>query len=235
LAMALGFVGAAAGESFGIPQLLAQGSWGSAYYVVATLGFFALSLAGGGLLISRMVRSRYNLVHKSSPVAFLLFVMAAVTGLAIALGVSPMFGAFVAGLITRAPDGELAGAHRTIREFAFATFVPIYFGIVGLRLDLLREFDLGFLLLFGALACVVKWTSVYAGARAAGETGRGAANIAAAMNARGGPGIVLASVALDARIINQPLYAVLVMLAVITSLMAGTWLDYVVRRGWALR
>jgi Kef-type K+ transport system membrane component KefB len=49
------------------------------------------------------------------------------------------------------------------------------------------------------------------------------------MNARGGPGIVLASVAYGADIINQSFYAVLVLLAIVTSLLAGSWLARVPR------
>jgi Kef-type K+ transport system membrane component KefB len=49
------------------------------------------------------------------------------------------------------------------------------------------------------------------------------------MNARGGPGIVLASVAYGAGIINQSFYAVLVLLAIVTSLLAGSWLARVPR------
>ena len=53
-------------------------------------------------------------------------------------------------------------------------------------------------------------------------------------NARGGPGIVLASVALDAGIISPRFYTTLVIAAVLTSQIAGAWLDYVLRKGWPL-
>ena len=46
-----------------------------------------------------------------------------------------------------------------------------------------------------------------------------------AMNARGGPGIVLASTAYAAGIINQTFFVSLVLLSVITSLLAGSWLE----------
>jgi hypothetical protein len=46
---------------------------------------------------------------------------------------------------------------------------------------------------------------------------------------------VLASVALDARIISESFYASLVMLAILTSLVAGTWLGRIVRAGRSLR
>jgi hypothetical protein len=59
-------------------------------------------------------------------------------------------------------------------------------------------------------------------------------NLAITTNARGGPGIVLASVAFDAGIISPQFYTTLVVAAVLTSQMAGAWLDYVLRRGWPL-
>jgi len=49
------------------------------------------------------------------------------------------------------------------------------------------------------------------------------------MNARGGPGIVVASTAFSAGIIDQDFFAVLVLLAILTSLAAGTWLERVPR------
>jgi hypothetical protein len=59
-------------------------------------------------------------------------------------------------------------------------------------------------------------------------------NLAITTNARGGPGIVLASVAFDAGIISPQFYTTLVIAAVVTSQMAGAWLDYVLRKGWPL-
>jgi hypothetical protein len=59
-------------------------------------------------------------------------------------------------------------------------------------------------------------------------------NLAITTNARGGPGIVLASVALDAGIISPKFYTTLVLAAILTSQMAGAWLDYVLRKDWPL-
>ena len=59
-------------------------------------------------------------------------------------------------------------------------------------------------------------------------------NFAMAMNARGGPGIVLSTVAFSAGIINQAFFGVLVMLALVTSWFAGSWLRFVVNKGWRL-
>jgi Kef-type K+ transport system membrane component KefB len=70
--------------------------------------------------------------------------------------------------------------------------------------------------------------------RLAGFRGLDVINLAVTTNARGGPGIVLASVAFDAGIISPTFYTTLVLAAVLTSQIAGAWLDYVLRRGWPL-
>jgi Kef-type K+ transport system membrane component KefB len=83
-------------------------------------------------------------------------------------------------------------------------------------------------------SCAIKLLAVSFGARMAGFRGPDIFNLAVTTNARGGPGIVLASVAYDAGIISATFYTTLVLTAVLTSQFAGAWLDYVVRKGWPL-
>jgi len=105
---------------------------------------------------------------------------------------------------------------------------------VGYRLDLSKTFSFSLLAVFFVAACSVKFLTVSLGARLGGFGWRDAANLAMATNARGGPGIVLASVAYDAGIINAAFYTTLVLVAVLTSQAAGAWLRYVLRSGWPL-
>jgi Kef-type K+ transport system membrane component KefB len=154
----------------------------------------------------------------------------------LALGVNPIFGAFVTGIAVSAePAASVARARESVRAFSFAFFVPVYFAIVGLQLDLARHLDVLFLGWFLVLACVVKTASVFAAAKLAGETSQAGWNLALATNARGGPCIVLASVTFGAGIISEDFYAALVMLAIITSLITGILLGRKVRSGEPLR
>ena len=72
------------------------------------------------------------------------------------------------------------------------------------------------------------------GAKLARFRGLDVVNLAVAANARGGPGIVLASVAYEAGIISSAFYTTLVLVAIVTSQAAGAWLEFVLRKGWAL-
>ncbi|MEA2637037.1 MAG: hypothetical protein QOE18_94 [Chloroflexota bacterium] len=242
LSIAVGLVATTSTDSFALPSLLsiAPGSAPSdAYYVIVSVAIFGLPLAFGRSLVERMGALRFNILGRSNALAFQVVFMMAMTSLALFLGISPIFGAFVAGILagTLSTSNEesatvsidAARAQATIQTFSFGFFIPIYFAVVGLKLDLIRQFDIPFFALFLAYACVVKALSVFAGARLAGEKRESAINLAMALNARGGPAIVMASVALDAHIISAKFYVDLVLLALVTSMMAGAWLDRVLR------
>ena len=93
-----------------------------------------------------MLRSKYNLVKRRSQVAFQLVVMIAMTAAALLLGIVPLFGAFVAGIVVVTASGERAG--RRVRRSGTSPsrlFIPVYFAIVGLQLDLVDNFDIAVL------------------------------------------------------------------------------------------
>jgi Kef-type K+ transport system membrane component KefB len=233
LAVAVGLVHRQ-GEDFGIAALIGMepaSSLSMSYHVLATLAFFGLFLWLGPKVFRRVLHSPYNVLQRRSPIAFQLVFMLALTGMCLFAGITPLFGAFVAGMVVGVTGKDQDQARESIKRFAFAFFVPVYFAMVGLRLDLIHDFNPLYFLAFLAFACAVKSVSVYAGGRLAGQTPFGAGNLAVAMNARGGPGIVLASVAFDASIIGEQFYVMLVMLAVVTSLFAGSWLERVVKTG----
>jgi Kef-type K+ transport system membrane component KefB len=127
-----------------------------------------------------------------------------------------------------------AEALDVIGKVSFAFFIPVYFAIVGLKLDLIQGLSLWMITWFLIGSCVLKIFSVSLAGRFAGFRGLDLVNLAITTNARGGPGIVLASVAFEAGIISAKFYTTLVIAAVVTSQIAGAWLDYVLRKGWPL-
>ncbi|MFB7057108.1 cation:proton antiporter [Streptomyces vinaceus] len=244
IAVALGMVNRGKQDTFGAATLVGAGSgYGSAaYHALVSVGFFGL-VAGVSTLVRRSLAARRGAAGQDRPTGGIPFQLALVLTAAagcLFLGITPMYGAFVVGLVAgRARIGAdsqavgLQGSEPTqaIHSFATGFFIPVYFAVVGLKLDLVHAFDPLYTLLFIAFACAVKAASVYVGARWAGRPPDNAVNLAIAMNARGGPGIVLATLAYDAEIINATLFTTLVLTAVFTSLMAGSWLERAVRAG----
>lgn len=227
LAIALGLAQGSGGTLSGLPAVLkiSPGTPADmAYHVLATLAVLGVALAFGPRWYRLTAGSRLNLIRQASPVAYQLAFMFGSTLLCLFLGVEGFFGAFVAGLAVGTAEEGSPAATEYVQSFAFAFFIPVYFAIVGLQLDLLHGFNIAFFVCFLVVACLIKAGSVYLGARLAGEAASSSLNLAVALNARGGPGIVVASVAYGAGIIGQSFYATLVMLAIVTSLLAGSWL-----------
>ena len=109
-------------------------------------------------------------------------------------------------------------------NFAFSFFVPVYFALVGIQLNLLHDFSflrftVFFLMAFGLEAIgtllLLQFTDIRRPVRI---------NFAVTMNARGGPGIVLATVAYSYEIINVEFFTVLILTTMLSSLIAGYWL-----------
>jgi Kef-type K+ transport system membrane component KefB len=204
-------------------------------HLITTVGFFALGLTILPKIVKRINKARFNVLAQHSPVGYAMAVLLGYCAIAGALDVSLVFAAFLAGFAVVHKKRRLfLEALDAIGKVSFAFFIPVYFAIVGLKLDLIRGFSLGLVAAFIVGSCVIKILSVALAGRFAGFRGLDLINLAITTNARGGPGIVLASVAFDAGIISAKFYTTLVLAAVLTSLMAGAWLDYVLRKGWPL-
>lgn len=202
-------------------------------HVAWTVLYFGIGLLVAPGIFHRLSRARWNLLAKSSPLGYTILVLFAYCMVAAWLDVSLVFAAFLAGFAVPA-QGSFSRAFESLKNFSFAVFIPVYFAIVGFKLDLSRDFSLGMLAAFLIGGCVVKVICVAAGAWLGGFRGLDIVNLAVATNARGGPGIVLASVAYDTGIVNAVGYTTLVLLAVLTSQVAGAWLEHVLRKGWPL-
>jgi Kef-type K+ transport system membrane component KefB len=205
------------------------------YHLAVTVGFFALGLTIVPRIVKRFNKSKFNVFAKRAPVGYAIVVLLAYCVVAGALDVSLVFAAFLAGFAVVHKKRRLfAEALDAIGKVAFAFFVPVCFAIVGLKLDLARGLSLWMMAAFLLGSCAVKIVSVAFAGRLAGFRGLDLVNLAITTNARGGPGIVLASVAFDAGIISPQFYTTLVVAAVLTSQIAGAWLEFVLARGWAL-
>ena len=226
--LALAVATAIAGKTVLNPREISQ-------HLFSTIAFFVLGLTLLPRAAKRINKARWNVFAQQSPVAYALAVLLAYCAIAGALNVSLVFAAFLAGFAVVHKKRRLfADALDAISKVSFAFFIPVYFAIVGLKLDLVRGLALGMIVAFLVGSCVVKMLSVSLAGQLAGFRGLDLFSLAITTNARGGPGIVLASVAFDAGIISAQFYTTLVLAAVLTSQFAGAWLDYVLRKGWPL-
>ena len=199
--------------------------------IALTLIYFGAGLALFPRLARRLHQARWNVFAQHSTTAYLILLLFAYVALAAAMNVSLVLAAFLAGFAVPRSSLRMAQSLNEVKGVAFGCFIPLYFALVGYKLDLGKTFNLGMVVTFLTIACLIKLISVLAGAKLAGFSIPSCLNLAVATNARGGPGIVLASVAYEAGIISAPFYTTLILLAVITSQAAGAWLEHVLHQG----
>src|SRR5207245_6234431 len=162
-------------------------------HLISTIGFFGLGLTILPRMVKRINKSRFNVIAKHSPVAYTIAVLLGYCVVAGALDVSVAFAAFLAGFAVVHKKRRLfSEALDTIGKVSFAFFIPAYFAIVGLKLDLVRGLSLSMMAAFIVGSCVVKIGSVSLAGSLCGLRGVDLMNLAIRTNTCGGPGMLRA-------------------------------------------
>ena len=166
---------------------------------------------------------RRHLAWPSGYSALVAVVVLAVSAVSEAIGVQAFLGAFLAGVaFSGVASGVGATGQTAVTHVAVGFFAPLFFVSMALRTDFIKAFDPVLVLTVIVFALLSKLISVVIGVKAAGlPVGREAWAIAWGLNARGATGIILAATGLQAGIIDDEVFVALVVLAIVTSLLAG--------------
>ena len=146
-----------------------------------------------------------------------------------AVGVHAVFGAFVAGCVIRQVPRLRQETLHQLESVTYSIFAPIFFGIVGLRVDLWKLGNADMLLIVLGVATAGKLLGATVGSLLGGLRFWESLSIAVAMNARGAMELVVATLGLSLGILNREMYSIVVMVAVITSFMAPLLLRLTMR------
>jgi Kef-type K+ transport system membrane component KefB/nucleotide-binding universal stress UspA family protein len=138
------------------------------------------------------------------------------------IGVHPVFGAFVAGVVIHQVPRLRRETVARLESVTYGVFAPIFLGIVGVKVNIWSLAGGGgsMLGLVVLVACVGKLVGCSLGAYWGGLRFWEAMSIAIAMNARGAMEIVVATIGLSLGILSPPMFAIVVMVAIVTSFLA---------------
>ncbi len=140
------------------------------------------------------------------------------------INIAFIFGAFIMGIVMPRHARLSEEITRRIDDFVVTLLLPIFFVYTGLRTNvgLLDRPELWLITLaLIAIAIVGKLAGAAIAARVAGYDWRASAVIGTLMNTRGLTELIVLNLALDAGAISNTLFAMLVIMAVVTTLMTG--------------
>jgi Kef-type K+ transport system membrane component KefB len=199
------------GESMGLwPRLI-----GLCVYFAVMLGVIRPL---GKWLVRRRKDVAFSYELLGITVAFVLGSAAATE----ALGVHPLFGAFMAGACFPRLDGLIRELRTRIYMIVSILFLPLFFALTGMRtrLDLLSGRStwtwIGVVLV---IAVVGKMGGAAIAARWTGESWRDALALGALLNTRGLVELIVLNIAYNAHVFSSTLFTMLVMMALITTMM----------------
>nr|WP_246513032.1 cation:proton antiporter [Azospirillum picis] len=217
--------------------LAARGSfeWGSlAWSVFGTLGFIGISLTAGRRLMARLIRWTNDSLVSEAPVLSAVLVVMGLMALATdAIGVHTVLGAFVAGILVGSSPILTRRIDEQLRGITTALFMPVFFGVAGLKADLTILADPMPLALTAGLVLIAslgKFAGAFAGGWMGGLGRREALALATGMNARGSTEVIVATIGLSMGVLTQELFTMIVTMAVLTTLAMPPTLRWALRR-----
>jgi Kef-type K+ transport system membrane component KefB len=149
-----------------------------------------------------------------------------------AIGIHAVFGGFLLG--TAMPRGVLSdGLRQKIEPLTVIVLLPMFFTFSGLNTQLTMVDNISLVLVTLAIlggSIAAKFGACWAAARLTGQDNPTALAIGALMNARGLMELIIINIGLQRGIIGLPLFSMLVLMAIVTTLMASPLFELVYGR-----
>jgi Kef-type K+ transport system membrane component KefB len=145
------------------------------------------------------------------------------------IGIHAIFGAFIMGIAFGDSVHMNERTREIINQFVTNVFAPLFFVAIGLKINFIANFDLNLVILILGLAIVTKMLGAGLGALWGNLSLRESLAVGFGMNARGAMEIILALLALEAKLITEPLFVAIVIMAVVTSVMSGPFMQWMLQ------
>ena len=200
-----------------------DGSFGS---VALVLGFTVFILTIGRWIVDKifLITDKFLSVGGLITIAVSLCLLSAV--LTEYLGVRGIFGAFLMGVAIGDSKYFPERLQNILHQFVVNIIAPLFFASIGLRVNFVTNFNIEIVTIILLIACVAKLVGAGIGSRMSGMSKNESYAVAFGMNSRGSQEIVLGTLALQAKIIDEPIFVGLVVMTVVTILIAGPMMKY---------
>ncbi len=196
------------------------------------LGIFIVILTLGRWLIQRTLRW-YEKRFANSGILLASFVLLALiaASAAEAIGIHAIFGAFLVGIAIAQNKEKRGKAQESLYQLVSYVFAPLYFVSIGLRANFAARFDLVLVIVLILVASVGKIAGATLGARLSKIPLREALAVGFGMNARGAMEVLIASVALQYKLIDERIFVALVITAFVTTIIASPIMQHLMANG----
>ncbi|MGB9378714.1 MAG: cation:proton antiporter [Mycobacteriales bacterium] len=210
------------------------------WHIALAVPYLAVMFFGVRPLLRRLVAA-YHRAERLTPDLFAIVLVGVLASAWVTewLGVHYIFGAFLFGALfpREGATALLQDILERLEHVSVLLLLPVFFVVTGLGVDIgkLSPALLGQLGLILLVAVGGKFLGAYLGARVQRIQPRRAGAIAVLMNTRGLTELVVLAVGREAGILDESLYTLLVVMAIVTTIMTGPLLKQVYPDRWVNR
>lgn len=198
------------------------GKTGVATAVLMSLAFVGVMLTAGKWAVNKVLP--FIQAYTSWPkgvIGFSLVFALICSALTEKIGIHAIFGSFFAGVVIGDSPHLRESTRVIINQFISSIFAPLFFATIGLRVNVFMHFEFSLVLVVLLIACLGKIVGGTLGALWGKISFKESLAIGFAMNSRGAMEIILGLVALNAGLIDEPLFVALLTMAIVTSMLPG--------------
>jgi Kef-type K+ transport system membrane component KefB len=195
-----------------------------ALIILKILGLFAVLLIGAIFLIPRILHREKLWRSKGSIEGITTAIFFGIAGLAAYVGLSPIVGAFAAGMAVASTK-----LVKQVEEYAHKLqfiFAPLFFAIIGAQVDL-RGVNTEVLIISGiitAIAISTKLVGCGLPSLIFLKDKRGSMRVGIGMISRGEVGLIVAGVGVTSGILSTDIYTSIIIMVATTTIITPIWL-----------
>ena len=202
------------------------------WITLAGVTVFALVMIYGVRRLLRLFHSSFlrrgRVTENAMAVLLLLLLLSA--SMTEWLGIHLLFGAFLYGAILPRDENFIHAVSEKLESITLVLLLPLFFAFTGLRtsIGLVRGAEMWmYCLLIIVVAVAGKLGGSALASRAAGVPWRNALALGVLMNTRGLMELVILNLGLDLGVINQTLFSMMVLMALITTFLTTPLLAWI--------
>ena len=193
-------------------------------HAITALALWFVLLMVSALVIPRLISAPFLMRFKGAIESAAIVICFGLAVFATTLGFSPIVGAFIAGVAVA--ESKVIIRIREYIEHLNLIFAPIFFALIGAYIEpsSLASVDIPLLVLLSAVAIAGKLIGCSIPVYAFTRNGLTAKRVGIGMISRGEMGFIIAGLALSMRIVDRAMYATLIGVIALSTLITPIWL-----------
>lgn len=205
--------------------------WNAALIIVSTTGFTALCLSFGRNFTNKAILKiqKLKLPEPGSSLTFTVLLGLFCGAVTAKIGINALFGFFIAGIMTGEAKALSEKTRQVISQMVFSIFVPLFFATIGLKIDVLKSFDLLLVSFVFVIGITARYAGAWLGVMFTKQPRSNTFLIALSHVAGGEMQIVVSMIALNAGLINETVFVSVIFGTIASSIALGPLIGYALK------